>query len=127
MRKMVLILSLFMSFLFSSYAMAQEWYVGGTLHDSNAITWQQASEQNKLATCGDLIGVVWKKNLLNKKISNQIKSINDIEPLAVMLRQELNAAFEKDPNPQKNIQMFSNQDVASNAMLLMITLGWVKM
>jgi len=33
----------------------KHWYEGGTLHNSKIREWKNASEENKLATCGDFM------------------------------------------------------------------------
>lgn len=45
----------------SNVAFANSWYQGGTLHEANALTWQKASQQNKLATCADFIAGLYSK------------------------------------------------------------------
>ena len=35
-----------------------EWYAGGTLHDSTLGAWNSATEKNKLATCADYVANV---------------------------------------------------------------------
>ena len=39
-----------------------QWYIGGNLHKKNIIDWKNATEANKLATCGDFIAGI-KKDL----------------------------------------------------------------
>lgn len=39
--------------LFTSTASSQEWYKGGTLHQTTVEKWLQASYRNRLATSGD--------------------------------------------------------------------------
>ena len=43
-----------------------DWYSGGTLHKSDISEWKNATEENKLATCGDFVSIVNK----NAKISD---------------------------------------------------------
>jgi hypothetical protein len=65
-----------------------KWYIGGNLHKSKVIEWKNATEKNKLATCGDFIaGVVDKSTSLdvikrkaeNLKICIDEATINDSE------------------------------------------------
>ena len=39
-----------------------QWYVGGSLHKSKISEWKVATEENKLATCGDFVANI-KKDL----------------------------------------------------------------
>ena len=41
--------------LFASTIYAEEWYAGGTLHNSTSQEWRHASYRNRLATCADFI------------------------------------------------------------------------
>lgn len=36
----------------------KEWYIGGTLHKSNIGEWKKATDNNKLATCGDFMATL---------------------------------------------------------------------
>ena len=35
----------------------EKWYVGGTLHKGTIAQWKEATDRNKLATCGDWVAV----------------------------------------------------------------------
>ncbi|CAI2121938.1 Uncharacterised protein [Serratia fonticola] len=107
-------------------AYAKNWYQGGTLHEANAIEWQNAKQENKLATSADFIAGIYSKGLLVPEISNKIKSVDDFKPYAVELTNQLDAAFERDPNPAQNKKTFTNQSVKSTAMMLMIVMAWVE-
>jgi hypothetical protein len=37
-----------------------QWYIGGSLHKSKVSEWKVATEENKLATCGDFIANITK-------------------------------------------------------------------
>lgn len=39
----------------SSNTKTQKWYIGGTLHQADTLTWQASNDRNKLATCADFI------------------------------------------------------------------------
>ena len=103
-----------------------KWYQGGTLHNVSALEWQQASYENKLATCADFVSGMWKKKLLKPSIQNQIKDMDDIQVLAQELVTQMDAAMEKRTNPEENRQIYTNQKVSDTAALLMISMGWVK-
>ncbi|WP_428740164.1 DUF4236 domain-containing protein [Tenacibaculum sp.] len=56
-----------------------QWYQGGTLHKSKISDWKNASEENKLATCGDFCTTIYKDNSLDeiKVIATNLKSCID--------------------------------------------------
>jgi len=56
-----------------------QWYQGGTLHKSKISDWKNASEENKLATCGDFCATIYKDNSLDeiKVIATNLKSCID--------------------------------------------------
>lgn len=104
----------------------RKWYEGGTLATATAIEWQQASTENKLATCSDFIAVFWQKEMLAPRVQSSITSIDDMKPFAFRLVIELDAAFEPDPNPILNRRANANQTVAGTAAALMKMTGMVK-
>ena len=55
---------------------SKEWYEGGTLHAATIAEWQDASYENKLATCGD-----WMAKLCGPKSNNinKIQSLNELK------------------------------------------------
>jgi len=58
-----------------------EWYQGGTLHKSKAIEWKNATEDNKLATCGDFLAKTNKNSSLAENLRiciNEAVRIDDI-------------------------------------------------
>lgn len=48
----------------------QKWYQGGTLHKSTVAEWKNASDRNKLATCGDFVA-----NMVDKSTSIDVIKI----------------------------------------------------
>ncbi|HGM5299650.1 hypothetical protein ACMFFK_09670 [Serratia marcescens] len=110
----------------SSAAHADNWYQGGTLHNANALTWQKASQKDKLATCADFIAGLYSKELLSPEISSKMKSVDDFKPYASELVKQLDAAFAPETDPVKNKKMFSNQSVKSTAMMIIIMMKWVE-
>lgn len=103
-----------------------KWYEGGTLAKGSGLDWQQATTANKLATCADLLAVTWKNKKLKPEIMNTLRNIDDFRPWAALLAAELDAAFEADPDPEQNKKMFSNQDVATMAVMIMMVNGWLE-
>lgn len=124
--KSVFILFLAILAINANSAFAKDWYQGGTLHEANAISWQKATQQDKLATCADFIAGMYSKDLLVPEISEKMKSVNDFKPYASELVKQLDAAFAPESDPAKNKMMFTNQTVKSTAMMLMIMMKWVK-
>ncbi|HEY3983180.1 hypothetical protein [Cedecea sp.] len=112
--------------LSTNSAFAKDWYQGGTLHEANALTWQKATQQNKLATCADFIAGLYSKDLLAPEISEKMKSVEDFKPYASELVKQLDAAFAPESDPAQNKKMFTNQTVKSTAMMLMIMMKWVQ-
>ena len=111
---------------FSKSKPAIKWYSGGSLHKKNAISWQNASNENKLATCSDFIAKLWEDGKLKYHINNKINSIDDIYPFAKELVDCLNEFAKKLEDPQENIKIYENQRVSEMAVLCMITMGWLK-
>ena len=102
------------------------WYEGGNLHNANAIEWQNADYDNKLATAGDFIATIWMDNGFNKSIQGSIKSLVDVKILAKELVICLDEAFEKDPDPEQNEFLFTNQMVSSATVICMVLMGWTE-
>lgn len=101
------------------------WYQGGTLHQASALEWQVASEADKLATAGGLIAIVLESGRLVPMLSERISGLDDVKVLSEKLVEQLNEAFEPDPDPAQNQRMFANQKVASTAVMLMTIMGWI--
>lgn len=118
---LVVVLSLF------SLSVHAEWYEGGSLHNANAIEWQQADDDNKLATAGDLIAAAYQKGMLKSSLTNQISGVDDIRPLAEELMNQLDAAFEPESDPEQNQKMYANQKVNESAAMLLMMMGWVEL
>jgi len=43
-----------------------QWYQGGTLHKAKITDWKNASDKNKLATCGDFCAKIYSDNSLDE-------------------------------------------------------------
>lgn len=104
----------------------EKWYVGGNLHQSNAIKWQNADYHNKLATSADIIAALWKDKKLIEKIQSRIFLPDDIKPFAKELVVFMDKATEKNPDPELNKKMFTNQKVNEMAVMGVIMMGWTK-
>jgi hypothetical protein len=67
----------------------KQWYYGGNLHKASVSEWKNASEKNKLATCGDFMAKVdnsitmdklkIRATILKTCISNTIQGIKGID------------------------------------------------
>ena len=108
----------------SSNTKTRKWYEGGTLHQADALTWQDSSYRNKLATCADFIAVSWSDKKLNPKIQNSIKTMDDMRPYAAELVNCLDAALEKQSDPELNRKMYTNQTVAGTAALCTVMMDY---
>lgn len=124
--KKVLSLTFLIFIFFTNTAFAEKWFEGGNLHNANALTWQKATPENKLATCADFIAGLYSKELLAPEINRKIKSVDDFEPYASELAKQIDDAFTPESDPAKNKEMFTNQSVKSTAMMLMIMMQWVQ-
>jgi Zn-finger nucleic acid-binding protein len=105
---------------------SEHWKSGGTLHTKTALDWQNADRHNKLATCADFVAGMWKEGKLTRKIASRINNVDDVLPFANELADNLDAAFEPQPDPGENRRIFANQTVSGTAAILMIQLGWLK-
>ena len=123
MKKLFIIVSLML--LVSTNIYAQEWYEGGTLHDSSALEWQTATFQNKLATCSDFVSAAWQNKSFKPEIQSNITSMDTVMVLSKELVKAIDIVFEEIPNPEKNKQMFTNQKVSSFVAMLMVSMEWV--
>lgn len=103
---------------------SEPWYSGGTLHEKTGLDWQLASAPNKLATCADLMAVVWQKGLLKPSVAPRINGVDDLKPLAAQLVVALNNAFKDAPEGKTEIQ--ANLKVADASVILFSLMGWLK-
>lgn len=108
-----------------SIAAHANWYEGGTLHEASALEWQQASDANKLATAGDLFAILMQNGHISSSITNQINGVNDLRGFSQELANQLDDAFEPDPDPEENRRLFANQKVNESAVLIMGMMGWI--
>lgn len=111
----------------AQFALAAEWYEGGTLVKANALEWQQASHANKLASAGDMIATFYNQKKLVPELQAKVKTMDDMKVLATALVTEMDAAFEPESDPATNRQLYANQQVGSTAVMLMAMNGWLKL
>ncbi len=60
----------------TTQALASEWYEGGTLHKATGRIWQQASEENQIATAADFAAIILK---------GQVNTMEQLKPSASQL------------------------------------------
>ena len=102
------------------------WYQGSTLSKATALEWQEATYENKLATCADIIAKLWKDDALNSSIQNQIASVDDMKPFAEQLVVDLDEVMRKIPDQKKNEVVYANQTVTEMAVATLILNKWTK-
>lgn len=124
--KKVTLIAVFFWLLGISFATQANWYTGGNLHAENALAWQQASYENKLATSADFISTMYQNDHLTASISRQINGIDSLRPLAEELVSQLDDAFQPDPNPEENRRLFTKMKVGESAAMIMIMMGWLE-
>ena len=86
----------------------KHWYQGGTLHNSKISEWKNATEENKLATCGDFMAT----------FDNSV-TMDILLERAVALRACINEAT-------RGMDNVNNNSTAEIASLCTLTLGYRK-
>ena len=103
----------------------QKWYEGGTLSKAGALTWQKASYKNKLATCGDIVSMLWNEKILKPDLQKRITSMDDLKYLAEELVKSLDIATAEESDPALNEKMYASQTVSDMSTAIIIAAGWV--
>lgn len=101
-----------------------KWYEGGTLRDAGALEWQQATFENKLATCAKLIAVTNHAGHFNESISSQIYGRESLKPFALELVKQMDIALAPADDAAENERIFANQKVVDVAAMLVVMMGW---
>ena len=104
----------------------KKWYEGGTLHKATALEWQNASYDNKMATCADFFSALYAGKNFKQTIQSSIKSTDDMVPYVEKLVADMDIALSKESDTKKNKVMYSNQRVSESAAMLMVMNGWTK-
>lgn len=94
---------------------AKKWYKGGTLHQLTLADWNQATDENKLATAGDFIANSWTKGSFNDEIQASINTVEDIKPYAERLVTEIDSTAGDGAN---------DISVVQTAAAIMILMEW---
>jgi len=92
----------------------------------NALLWQEAGYDVKLATCNALTAAMWKQKMFKPEIQRQILSTEELKVYSVALLKALDKAFLKDPDPVRNRRMFEGERIEPTAVRLAQLLGWLK-
>lgn len=90
----------------------QKWYEGGTLHKKTVAQWSKASERDKLATAADFVCHAWNEKLLKDFIAKDIKTVDDLKPLATRLVSEIDLFYQQG-------QLAGGSDVTTAAATVM--------
>lgn len=77
----------------SSYA--AEWYEGGTLKDTQGSEWLHASEENKIASAGELLIDMYEIDMLDTVMYPGVESVDDLRPYAERLVMYTDKAINK--------------------------------
>lgn len=110
----------------SASAKGKKWYEGGTLHKASALEWQNATYDNKMATCADFFAALYQGKKFKQTILSSIKSTDDMVPYVEKLVADIDIALSKEQNAKKNEMMYANQKVSEIAAMLMVMNGWTK-
>ena len=98
---------------FANKATALEWYEGGTLHGKTIMDWNTATEQNRLATSGDIILSI------RGNLKFDLNSIEKIKIKAYGLSKCITSATSGN-------QDLENQQVSEMAILCVYQMNWNK-
>lgn len=104
----------------------RKWYEGGTLHNANALEWQVADYENKLATAGDFVASVYSNEMFNAEIMRSINNMADMRYIAEELVVQMDDFTAPDEDPELNRQMYVNQEVRSMVVMVMMMAGWTR-
>ena len=102
-------LPLVVFFIFLNNIIAQKsnnWYEGGTLHESKISEWKNATEKNKLATCADFMAV-----------RDNTVSMETLKRRSMDLKNCINEAT-------RGLESTNKESVTSMAALCVITMGY---
>ncbi len=102
------------------------WYSGGTLHRGNAIDWQNASYENKLATVADFVATFYRDRSFVPAIQARVSGFEELRPIAEEFVKELDAVFQPEPDPAENVQLFQNQKISETVALIGVMNNWLK-
>ena len=101
----------------------KKWWQGGTLHDATVKEWQQATTENKLATCADWIAKAHHDKRLTNEIARRIDKggMPALKLLAESLMSDLNEAVKENDNGSMD-----NNKIGDLVIMDMMLAGWHK-
>lgn len=102
------------------------WYEGGTLLEQGALEWQNATYENKLATCADMVSSAWMAKALKPELQGELDSMDDLRVLADELVDFIDAFARREPDSHLNSTMYTNQSVRDMGALGVMSMGWAK-
>lgn len=95
-------------------AYAAEWYEGGTLKDTQGSEWLHASEENKIASAGELLIDMYDIDMLDTVMYPGVESVDDLRPYAERLvmytDKAVNNAIEDAESPEEERQILSSME-----------------
>ena len=86
----------------------EKWYQGGSLHKAKIVGWKNASEKNKLATCGDFMATV-----------DNTVSMTELKVRAENLKICIDEAT-------RDLDNMNNESISSIASMCIVTMGYLK-
>jgi|GEM_PF-1364357 len=100
---------------------AGSWRVGGTLHLASALNWQQASYQNKRATCSDFINVLYQQKLLTFSSLKPHKIKTMSETVTTILNEKLAVSG----NASQNEDRYKHKRLSEQLTQVIKEVGWM--
>lgn len=96
---------------------AAEWYEGGNLYTATLREWRNASQQNKLATCAEIISEVVVDNYFKMPFNATTEDTSQLKEYANQLLLAINMWAGNNEN--------DNTIVNAAALISMLQLGWI--
>jgi len=94
--------------------------------EQSGLEWQDATYENKLATCADMVAALWVGKAFKPHIKEKLDSMDDLRVLADELVDFIDAATKKESNPELNRKMFVNQKVRAMGAMGAVMMGWLQ-
>ena len=104
----------------------RKWYEGGSLHRATIAEWRDASPENRIATCAEFLAALWSKGRLREEIAAKIKTPDDLLAPVTSLVACIDKATEPEADPNRDQQMYANQNVSEMAAACVTAMGWLK-
>lgn len=101
-----------------------QWFEVGNLADKTALDWQQATNENKLASCATLIRNTRDAGEFNEAITEMVDF--QLYPMSAQLMLSMDSEFKKDPDPEVNQRIYKDVLIATRAAAIMAKKDWMK-